>query len=237
MTVQLSRRIFGVMTAAALSVTFAQEACGQYWQAANQLQSLISPALSGSGRYKGSVELMGVAGIGSSKLNHVEISTSQGYQYTDWFYMGAGLGVDIVRSSVDDGVPADWNDPDGGWGNSPRYGNKKTGVMIPVFTDFRFNIPTGSSPTSASLFVDLRLGATWLVGNSYIRTDDGWLSNNTNFYFRPAIGARIPINSRNPRQAINIGVAYLLLTSGNNYWYYDDTQTLSAIGATVSFEW
>lgn len=109
--------------------------------------------------------------------------------------------------------------------------------MIPVFTDFRFNIPTGKSPSAASLFVDLRLGATWLVGNRYLRTDDGWLSNNTNFYFRPAIGARIPVNSRNPRQAVNIGVAYLLITSGNNYWYYDHSVTLSAIGATVSFEW
>lgn len=227
-------------TAVALMLASAQQAHAQLWQAASQLQSLISPALSGSGRYKGSAEVMGVAGIGSSKLNHVEISTSQGYQYTDWFYMGAGLGVDIVRSSAsgdipspDTGYSSGWN----GWGSSPRYGDKKTGVMIPVFTDFRFNIPTGKSPSAASLFVDLRLGATWLVGNRYLRTDDGWLSNNTNFYFRPAIGARIPVNSRNPRQAVNIGVAYLLITSGNNYWYYDHSVTLSAIGATVSFEW
>lgn len=229
-----------VVGAAMICLTSAQEAKAQLWQATNQLQSLISPALSGSGRYKGSVELMGVAGIGSSKLNHVEISTSQGYQYTSWFYMGAGLGVDIVRSSVDEGLPSGndgyargWS----GWGDSPRYGNKKTGVMIPVFTDFRFNIPTGQSATSPSLFIDLRLGATWLVGNRYIRTDDGWLSNNTNFYFRPAIGARIPVSSSNPRQAVNIGVSYLLITSDNNYWYYDDSVTLSAIGATVSFEW
>lgn len=212
----------------------------QYWEAASQLQSLISPALSGSGKYKGSVEVMGVAGVGSSKLNHVEISTSQGYQYADWFYMGAGLGVDIVRSSVTPldydydpmAAPQGWN----GW-DSPRYGHKKTGVMLPVFTDFRFNIPLGSSRGAASMFVDLRLGATWLLGNNYIETDDGWLSNSTNFYFRPAIGARIPVSSSNPRQAVNVGVAYLLITSGNNYWYYGNTQTLSSIGATVSFEW
>lgn len=233
-------RRMSLIAAAVFVLSGAQDAAAQLWQAASQLQSLISPALSGSGRYKGSVELSGVAGVGSSKLNHVEISTSQGYQYTDWFYMGAGLGVDIVRSTVSDGVPSGaedyarrWN----GWGDSPRYGDKRTGVMIPVFTDFRFNIPTGKSPMSASLFVDLRLGATWLVGNRYMRTDDGWLSNNTNFYFRPAIGARIPVSSRNPRQAVNVGLAYLLITSGNNYWYYDDTVTLSAIGATVSFEW
>ena len=28
-----------------------------------------------------------------------------------------------------------------------------------------------------------------------------------------------------------------VITSDNNYWYYDDSVTLSAIGATVSFEW
>lgn len=99
-----------VVGAAMICLSSAQEAKAQLWQATNQLQSLISPALSGSGRYKGSVELMGVAGIGSSKLNHVEISTSQGYQYTSWFYMGAGLGVDIVRSSVDEGLPSDNDD-------------------------------------------------------------------------------------------------------------------------------
>lgn len=233
-------RYIGIAAIALASIVSANEANAQYWQAASQLQSLISPALSGSGRYKGSVELTGVAGIGSSKLNHVEIATSQGYQYTSWFYMGAGLGVDIVRSSVEQMDYATGDNPDNyipdRYINS--YGQKKTGVMIPLFTDFRFNIPTGNSPTAASVFVDLRLGASWLLGDTYLETNDGWLGNDTKFYFRPAIGARIPVNRNNPKQAVNIGIAYLLLTGGDNYgWSYGVTQTFSSIGATVSFEW
>ena len=45
------------------------------------------------------MDVTGVAGVGNNKLNHVEISTSQGYQYNSWFYMGAGLGIDVVRSA------------------------------------------------------------------------------------------------------------------------------------------
>lgn len=109
--------------------------------------------------------------------------------------------------------------------------------MLPVFTDFRFDIATGSAPTSPSVLIDLRLGASWLLGNRYMMTDHGYLSNQTQFYCRPSVGVRIPVGSASPRQAVSIGVSYLLLTSGNNYWYYGDSQTLSAFGASVSFEW
>ena len=130
-------------------------------------------------------------------------------------------------------------DPADGWNNNDygRYGYKRTGVMLPVFTDFRFDIATGSAPTSPSVLIDMRLGASWLLGNRYMMTDHGYLSNETQFYFRPSMGVRIPVSSSSPRQAIGIGVSYLLLTSGNNYWYYGDSQTLSAFGASVSFEW
>lgn len=224
-----------IITAAAVSAAAffgTQQAAAQYWEAANQLQSLISPALSGSARYKGSVEVMGVAGVGASKLNHVEFSTSQGFQYANWFYMGAGIGVDIVHAGSFDYRRND-DDYDGPDYTGYRFGNKSTGVMLPVFTDFRFNIGTGGG---SSMFIDLRLGATWLLGNNYIAAGDGWLSNQTNFYMRPAIGVRIPLNSQNPRQAFNIGVSYLLITSGNNYWY-GATQSFNAVGATLSYEW
>lgn len=235
------RLVAGLTVMAAVSVA-APHADAQYWQAAQQLQSLISPALSGSGAYKGSVEVAGVAGFGSSRLNHVEISTSQGYQYTSWFYMGAGIGVDIVRSTVDD--PSDLiTSPDnpsnpGNLGYPPienhRYGQKRTGVMLPVFTDFRFNIPAGGS---TSLFIDLRVGASWLLGNRYLETVDGYLTTSTNFYLRPSVGLRIPVKTGNSKQAVNIGVVYQLLTSGNNYWYYQNTKAFNAFGVAVSYEW
>ena len=221
------KKALAVCAATAALLAGSATADAQYWQAANQLQSLISPALSGSGAYKGFVEVTGLAGIGSSRANHVEFSTSQGYQYRDWFYMGAGIGVDIVHSSLSDveSYP--------GPGVLPEDRLKQTGVMLPVFSDFRFNIAAGSG---TSMYIDVRLGASWLCGSSYLKLNEGWLKNNANFYFRPSVGVRIPV-SQNGKQAFNIGVSYLLLTSGNNYWYASNTQTLSAIGGSISFDW
>lgn len=229
----------------------AQPARAQYWSAASQLQNVLSPMLSGSGAYKGFVDVTGVAGVGNNKLNHVEISTSQGYQYNSWFYMGAGLGIDVVRSSQDLDHPAageldpDYSYPgDGGrwsdgyqWGdNYYDYGRKRTGVMLPLFTDFRFTFG-GGAPSATGVYIDLRVGATWLLGSRYIVLRDGWLSNNANFYLRPSVGVRVPINSQKPAQAVSFGLTYLLITSGNNYWYTSNTPTLSALGASVAFEW
>lgn len=221
---RLIKRIAALAALASVALFTGHRASAQYWEAANQLTNLISPALSGSGAYKGSVELMGVAGIGDNKLNQVEIATSQGYQYNSWFYMGAGLGVGVVHSG---------NDP---WAASDRYYPKRTGVMIPVFSDFRFTIPMGGDGGSA-MFVDLRLGASWLCGDKALALGNDVMTTSTNFYFRPAIGARFPINGKNSKQAVNIGLAYLLLTANNGYWYNYQTPTLSALGATVSFEW
>ena len=49
---------------------------------------------------------------------------------------------------------------------------------------------------------------------------------------------RIPINSQNPKQAVNVGLTYQLLTSNNNYTYWhDNSVTLNNLGLTVGFEW
>lgn len=227
----LMKRIIKRITALAgiISMTLcgAQQASAQYWEAANQLTSLISPALSGSGAYKGSVEVMGVAGLGTNKLNQVEIATSQGYQFTSWFYMGAGLGVSVAHRSGDE-MPA----------YIAPYTSKETGVMIPIFSDFRFTLPT-STKGATTMFIDLRLGASWLCGNRPISLNDNYLDSSTNFYFRPAIGVRIPVSTSNSKQAVNIGLAYMLLTGNNGYYggYSNGNPTLSAIGATLSFEW
>ena len=76
----------------------------QYYELANQLTNLISPALSGSASYRGYVDLTGTAGFGDNRANFVGISTSQGFQYAPWFFMGAGLGIDVAMARGEDGV-------------------------------------------------------------------------------------------------------------------------------------
>ncbi len=212
----------------ALLVLVPVQMSAQYYQIANQLPQLISPALSGSFDYKGFVELSGLAGVGHNRSNIIDLSTTQGFQYTSWFFMGVGAGVDVVMAQQPDG-----------WRPNPDYDymsrdNTQTKVMIPLFSDFRFNVNMSSS---TSMFIDLKLGAAWLIGSDYLRMADGFMSNETQFYFRPTIGLRIPVSSSNPKQAMNVGISYQLLTSNNNYYWNNNSLTLNNLGVSVSFEW
>ena len=206
---------------------FAVPSQAQIYEAINTLQSVISPALSGSGRYKGFVE----AGY-SHTLSHyngdfIEFSTSQGYQYNSWFYMGAGLGVDVLFSH-----PGKNN----GVMQTPPPGNRPvatTAPMMPLFADFRFLI---AGSTNISFFLDLKVGCSFLLTNRNIAIGDGYLTNREYFFLDPSIGLRLPCNKKNNKQAVDVGVKYKLLTS--NYWYnYNNNITLQSLGAFVAFEW
>lgn len=200
----------------------------QYYQIANQLPQLISPALSGSLNYKGFVEVSGLAGVGHNRANVIDFSTTQGFQYSSWFFMGVGAGVDVVMAQQPQG-----------WRPNPDYdymyrGNTKTKVMIPLFSDFRFNI---GSQEATSFFIDFKVGASWLIGSDYLRMADGFMTNETQFYFQPSVGLRIPVSKERPDHAVNVGVSYQLLTSNNNYYCNDNSLTLNNLGVSISYEW
>lgn len=199
-----------------------QTSKAQFYQIANQLPSLISPALSGSFNYKGFVEASYLAGLGNVSSDFVGISTSQGFKYRSWFFMGVGIGVDVAMSHTKEGAYK----PSG-------MGFTSTAVMVPVFTDFRFNI---GNQTKASFYADLKLGASFLMGNKYLAINNGYLSNRQYFYFKPSVGVRIPLGSSG-KQGMNVGVVYQLLTS--NYWYnnYNSNPTLNSLGVMVGFDW
>lgn len=194
----------------------------QFYQIANQLPSLISPALTGGLNYKGYIDASYAAGLGNTSADFIGISTSQGFKYKSWFFMGVGLGVDIAMSHTQE----DSYRPSG-------YGYSTTGVMIPVFTDFRFNI---GNTAKATFFADIKIGASFLMGNNYLAINNGYLSNRQYFYLKPAVGVRIPVG-KNGKQGVNVGVTYQLLTA--NYWYnsYHTSPTLNSLGATVGFDW
>lgn len=207
-------------------IVIATCARAQYYELANQLTNLISPALSGSATYRGYVDLTGTAGIGTNRANFVGISTSQGFQYAPWFFMGAGIGIDVAMARGDDAV----------YETSGYYGSctTKTQAMLPVFSDFRFNI---GSAKSSSFFIDLKIGAAWFLGSKYLEMTDFTMGHGAQFFLRPTVGLRIPVNAANTKQAFNIGVSYQLLTSNNNYRRNGASGTLSAFGATIGFEW
>ena len=223
------KKLLSLAVAAVLAAGMAVPARAQYYEIANQLPSLISPALSGSMQYRGFVEASGLAGIGKNRANFLGISTSQGFQYASWFFMGVGMGVDVAMAQQDDRYGA-WDPDDWEYG-----GTAKTKCMIPVFTDFRFRI---GNDNSVAAVIGLKLGAAWLLGDDDLMMKTAYMSNETQFYFRPSIGVRIPVSSQNPKQAVNVAVSYQLLTSNNNYTYWhDNSVTLHNLGLTVGFEW
>jgi len=212
-----------------LSMLSSLSASAQYYEIANRIPSLIQPALSGSGQYKGFIEAGYSKTLGNYDADFLELSTSQGFQYNSWFYMGVGLGVDVLFSHKNDDWGSDWENPSYG---SDR-GSTTTAAMIPLFTDFRFNIGGNSG---ASFFIDMKVGCSFLLGNKYISIGDGYLTNQEYFYLRPSIGMSTPTNSRNPKQAVDIGINYRLLTS--NYWNsWSRNITLNSIGVSLAFEW
>lgn len=215
------------IVASVLLLGAASAASAQYYAIANQVQNLLSTALSGSFRYKGFVDASATAGIGDKRANFLGVSTTQGFQYASWFFMGAGLGVDVALSrNVESNI--DYGDM--------RYSrDHKTKAMIPLFSDFRFTI---GGDKGVAAFIDIKAGATWLIGHGDLLLDDGaTLGHSAQFYLKPSIGIRIPTNSSNTRQAINIGFTYQLITSDNNYGYYDDNVSLNNLGMTIAYEW
>lgn len=218
-----------IIAALLLAFSASRPVSAQYYEIANQLPSLISPALSGSMNYKGFLEAGYSKTLGGYDADFLEVSTSQGFQYKSWFYMGVGIGVDVLFAHRNDS----WGN---GWTNSDfrrDHGSTTTAAMLPLFTDFRFNI--GGS-TGASFFIDLKVGCSFLLSNKYIEIGNGYLTNQQYFYLHPAIGIRIPTNSRNPKQAIDIGVNYKLLTS--NYWNsWNRSVTLNGLGVSLAYEW
>ena len=195
----------------------------QYTSIVNQATNMMQTALMGGMRYRGYVEASYTGGFGNLQADFVGISTVQGVQYADWFFMGAGLGVDLVYSKTD----ASYN----GW-----FGDRKTrtsGAMVPIFTDFRFNIGGNQGP---SFFVDIKAGGSFLIGKNYLAIENGYINGSEYFMLKPSIGLRVPVGG-NGKRSMNLGLTYQLLTC--NYWWYNNTNsgTLNSLGATVSYQW
>lgn len=197
-------------------------ASAQYYSMANQAANMISSIFNAGAAYKGFFDAGFTRGIGSYEANVLEFSTTQGAQFTDWFYLGLGAGVDILFTKDSDSF-----DPDR-W---PDRSFTSQGVMIPLYSDFRFNIGPRTSP---SFFADLRIGAAFLVGKDYIQINDGYIGQSECFYLRPTIGVRLPVSKANPKLAVNLGLSYQLLTT--QYWGGSNI-ALNSLGLTAGFEW
>ena len=222
------------MILVALTLISAVSASAQLYEIASQIPQLIRPALSGSLNYKGFIETGFAGGFGDYRANTFSISTSQGFRYSNWFYMGVGMGLDVMfgQDAPDYEPPTgynNWDDP------HFSHSNTKTAYFLPIFTDFRFNIG-GNGGTKPSAFIDLKVGATFMLNNSYFCVGKGYITNRESFYLKPSVGVRIPVSSSKPSQAINIGLTYQLATA-NWWWVGSRNISLNSIGGTIAYEW
>ena len=215
----MKRFRFYFLAVAAIFLT-SNYANAQFYEIANQIPQLIKPALSGNFNYKGYAEVSYLKGMGSDRVDFVDISTTQGFKFASWFYMGIGAGVDIMMPSYEKRFHNnDYND---------------AGIMVPLYTDFRFFI---GNTSNISLNIDLRLGAAFNFTDDFPVTN-GYLSEEECFYLRPSLGIRIPVNKNKPKLAFNVGVSYQLLVADMwGFTGYDNNKAFNNLGATIGFEW
>ncbi len=214
-------RLLLIMVFSMLFMPFHSKA--QYYSIVNQAANMLQTAVAGGLSYRGFVDVSYTGGIGNLKANFAGVSTIHGFQYANWLFMGAGLGVDYVYSNTS-------NPYNGNIGGG--HGVSTSGAMIPLFTDFRFKI---GAPTSTSFFIDIKAGGSFLIGKNYLAIENGYINGSEYFMLKPSLGLRIPVG-QSGKQAFNIGITYQLLTC--NYWYnYSNNSTLSSVGGTLSYEW
>lgn len=216
------KKKYTIILVALISFLMPSKGDAQYTNIVNQAANLMQTALTGGMKYRGYVDASYTGGIGNLQADFVGISTVQGFQYADWFFMGAGLGVDLVYSKTNSAP--NWN-----YNREVR----SSGAMVPIFTDFRFNIGGIKSP---SFFIDIKAGGSFLIGKNYLAIENGYINGSEYFMLKPSIGLRVPVSNKGKR-SMNIGLTYQLLTC--NYWWYNNSNsgTLNSLGGTVSYQW
>lgn len=209
---------------ALIAFLFPARSNAQYTSIVNQVTNLVQTAAYGGPGYKGYVDASYTGGFGNIKADFLGFSTTQGAQIAPWFFLGAGIGVDVVFSKTTTSYEEAWR---------PDKKTRTCGAMIPVFSDFRFNL---GNPTGTSMFIDIKAGGSFLMGGEFLAIENGYISSSEYFMLKPTVGIRVPM-SKSGKTAVNLGVTYQLLTC--NYWWYNnrDSGTLNSIGATAAFEW
>lgn len=223
------RTLTKIIITLSIAIATSIAAHAQFYELVSHGTDMLKPVLQGGQNYRGFVEVSYLKGLGDKQANFLELSTTQGFKYRDWFFFGVGAGIDWMKTTANDGGYR----PSATSTNNTNCTN--SAAMVPLFTDFRFNI---GDISGTSFFIDLRVGAGFYIADKYIIVGDGYINTSESFYLKPSMGLRIPVSSTDSKYAINVGASYQLLT--NSYWYSpgpSNSIALSSMGVNVSFEW
>ena len=170
--------------------------------------------------YHGFVDAGYCAYISQIAPSAIEITTSHGYQFNPYIFLGAGLGFDYSNY-------CEWGDVSG-----KPYNKREAKVDIPVF----FNAHANFTKTKFSPFIDAKAGA-------YVNNEGG-------VYLNGAIGCRYAIRDNMGislsvgYKMRKVTVDQLEIKSGNKYnaynysYYYSDRpdQPVDGVVIKVGFD-
>lgn len=117
--------------------------------------------------YKGIVELGYQVGVGTWGVDRIKLNFINGYQLNEYFSLGIGLGL--------------------------RYYHDAELAFVPIFADFRGNLPLDSK---ISPYVSLGIGYTLDATNSF----DG-----VGLMVNPAVGVSFKVSEKS---TMNVGIGY-----------------------------
>jgi hypothetical protein len=165
------------------------------WQPQQSMGSDFTPGKGPQMGYRGFVDLEYYLSIDAVSKDHLGFSTSHGYQFKPWLYIGAGVGMRYIHkkhlkappfniyTSVPSSIYGDYVAAVNG------YMSKKSDFYIfPVFGDIRLDL----LKSRFSPYLDFRVGYTF-GGKAF-----GMMLN-------PSLGCRIGLNDR---LAINPSLGY-----------------------------
>lgn len=161
------------------------------------LSCCISKAQSIQTGYHGFVDLGYNYYISQLSPSTIELTTSHGYQFNPYFFLGAGLGFDFTGEAT-------WGEVD----HKP-YNKRESKVDIPIF----FNLRANFTKTMLTPFVDGKVGA-------YINNEGG-------IYANFSLGCRYSINNGNGisvsvgYEMRKVTVEQLEMVTGNKYNNYN----------------
>lgn len=172
----------------------------------------ISQAQSIQKGYRGMVDAGYCHYLSQINPSTIEVTTSHGFQFNPYIYLGAGIGFDFTGE-------AKWEEVDG-----RPYNKRAAKVDIPLF----FNARANFTKTQISPFVDARIGA--------------YINNEGNIYANFAIGGRYALNEKIGLslsigyEIRKVTVEQLNMRLGNKYnnyksdFYYTDRPNQSVDG-------
>lgn len=165
--------------------------------------------------YHGFADVGYCAYISQIDPSTIEVTTSHGYQFNPYLFLGAGVGFDFTGETK-------WGDVSG-----HPYNKRDSKVDIPVF----FNARANFTKTRFIPFVDAKVGAYVTEGNG--------IYANAAIGCRYSFGNNMGISLSVGCEARKVTVKQLNMTTGNKYnnynysFYYTDRENEPVDGVVI----